>query len=91
MCGELAYLLMFALKIGIGLRYLGVLLMGARIIIPAVAAKGVARNLGEMLSARPGRNVDRNWRRVLDRSGTWTDYRAGCKRALPGQSASTEG
>jgi ABC-type Mn2+/Zn2+ transport system permease subunit len=46
---DLAYLLLFALTIGIGLRYLGVLLMGALIIIPAVTAKGVARNLSEML------------------------------------------
>ena len=46
---DLAYLLLFALTIGIGLRYLGVLLMGALIIIPAVTAKGIARNLQEML------------------------------------------
>jgi ABC-type Mn2+/Zn2+ transport system permease subunit len=46
---DLAYLLLFALTIGIGLRYLGVLLMGALIIIPAVTAKGVARDLREML------------------------------------------
>jgi ABC-type Mn2+/Zn2+ transport system permease subunit len=46
---DLAFLLFFALTIGIGLRYLGVLLMGALIIIPAVTAKGVARNLREML------------------------------------------
>jgi len=36
---DLAYLLLFALTIGIGLRYLGVLLMGALIIIPAVTAQ----------------------------------------------------
>jgi ABC-type Mn2+/Zn2+ transport system permease subunit len=46
---DLVYLLLFALTIGIGLRYLGVLLMGALIIIPAVTAKGIARNLNEML------------------------------------------
>jgi zinc transport system permease protein len=46
---DLAYLLLFALTIAIGLRYLGVLLMGALIIIPAVTAKGIARNLREML------------------------------------------
>jgi ABC-type Mn2+/Zn2+ transport system permease subunit len=46
---DLVYLLLFALTIGIGLRYLGVLLMGALIIIPAVTAKGVARNLRSML------------------------------------------
>jgi ABC-type Mn2+/Zn2+ transport system permease subunit len=47
---DLAYLLLFALTIGIGLRYLGVLLMGALIIIPPVTAKGIARNLREMLT-----------------------------------------
>jgi ABC-type Mn2+/Zn2+ transport system permease subunit len=47
---DLAYLLLFALTIGIGLRYLGVLLMGALIIIPPVTARGIARNLREMLT-----------------------------------------
>ena len=47
---DLLYLLMFAITIGIGLRYLGVLLMGALIIIPAVTAKGIARSILEMLS-----------------------------------------
>ena len=47
---DLVYLLMFAITIGIGLRYVGVLLMGALIIIPAVTAKGIARNIGQMLS-----------------------------------------
>jgi ABC-type Mn2+/Zn2+ transport system permease subunit len=47
---DLGYLLLFALTIGIGLRYLGVLLMGALIIIPPVTAKGIARNLREMLT-----------------------------------------
>jgi ABC-type Mn2+/Zn2+ transport system permease subunit len=46
---DLVYLLLFALTIAIGLRYLGVLLMGALIIIPAVTAKGIARNVREML------------------------------------------
>jgi ABC-type Mn2+/Zn2+ transport system permease subunit len=46
---DLLYLLAFALTIGVGLRYLGVLLMGALIIVPAVTAKRVARNLNEML------------------------------------------
>ena len=41
--------MMFALAIGLGLRYLGVLLMGALIIIPAVTAKRLAHNLGGML------------------------------------------
>jgi ABC-type Mn2+/Zn2+ transport system permease subunit len=47
---DLVFLLMFALTIGIGLRYLGVLLMGALIIIPPVTAKGIARNIRQMLS-----------------------------------------
>jgi ABC-type Mn2+/Zn2+ transport system permease subunit len=47
---DLAYLLLFALTIAIGLRYLGVLLMGALIIIPPVTARGIARNLREMLT-----------------------------------------
>lgn len=47
---NLIYLLMFALTIALGLRYLGVLLMGALVIIPAAAAKRVARNLHEMFA-----------------------------------------
>ena len=43
------YLQMFALTIALGLRYLGVLLMGALIIIPAATAKRLARNLDGML------------------------------------------
>jgi zinc transport system permease protein len=46
---NLLYLLMFALTIALGLRYLGVLLMGALIIIPAATAKRLARNLNQML------------------------------------------
>ena len=46
---NLLYLETFALTIALGLRYLGVLLMGALIIIPAATAKGVARNLVGML------------------------------------------
>jgi ABC-type Mn2+/Zn2+ transport system permease subunit len=40
---------MFALTIALGLRFLGVLLMGALIIIPAATAKRLARNLTGML------------------------------------------
>jgi ABC-type Mn2+/Zn2+ transport system permease subunit len=47
---NLLYLQAFALTIALGLRYLGVLLMGALIIIPAATAKRVARNLGQMLT-----------------------------------------
>jgi ABC-type Mn2+/Zn2+ transport system permease subunit len=46
---NLLYLLTFALTIALGLRYLGVLLMGALIIIPAATAKRLARNLNGML------------------------------------------
>jgi ABC-type Mn2+/Zn2+ transport system permease subunit len=46
---DLLYLQAFALAIALGLRYLGVLLMGALIIIPAATAKRLARNLDAML------------------------------------------
>ncbi len=46
---NLLFLQTFALTIALGLRYLGVLLMGALIIIPAATAKRLARNLTEML------------------------------------------
>ncbi|MBV8205395.1 MAG: metal ABC transporter permease [Acidobacteria bacterium] len=46
---NLLYLEMFALTIALGLRYLGVLLMGALIIIPAATAKRLARRLDTML------------------------------------------
>ena len=40
---------MFALTVALGLRYLGVLLMGSLIIIPAATAKRVSRSLNQML------------------------------------------
>jgi ABC-type Mn2+/Zn2+ transport system permease subunit len=46
---NLFYLQAFALTIALGLRYLGVLLMGALIIIPAATAKRLAKNLTGML------------------------------------------
>ena len=46
---DLYFLLAFALTIGIGLRFLGVLLMGSLIIIPASIARRFARSLGAML------------------------------------------
>ncbi|MGE5857022.1 MAG: metal ABC transporter permease, partial [Solirubrobacterales bacterium] len=46
---DLVYLLAFALTVSLGLRYLGVLLMGSLIIIPATTARYVARSLGSML------------------------------------------
>jgi ABC-type Mn2+/Zn2+ transport system permease subunit len=47
---NLFFLQMFALTIALGLRYLGVLLMGSLIIIPAATAKRVSRNLNQMLA-----------------------------------------
>ena len=46
---NLGFLLVFALTIALGLRYLGVLLVGALIIIPAATAKRLARDLRGML------------------------------------------
>lgn len=51
---NLLYLETFALTIALGLRYLGVLLMGALIIIPAATAKRTARDLNGMLLAAVG-------------------------------------
>ena len=47
---DLQFLLAFALTIGLGLRFLGVLLMGSLIIIPAAIARRFARGLGTMLT-----------------------------------------
>ena len=46
---DLLYLECFALTIALGLRYLGVLLMGALIIIPAATSKRLSRDLKNML------------------------------------------
>lgn len=46
---NLLYLEMFALTVALGLRYLGVLLMGSLIIIPAATAKRLSSNLNQML------------------------------------------
>ncbi len=51
---ELLYLFAFSLTVALGLRYLGVLLMGSLIIIPAATAKLVARSLDEMLAVAVG-------------------------------------
>jgi ABC-type Mn2+/Zn2+ transport system permease subunit len=45
---DLFYLLSFALTVALGLRFLGVLLMGSLLIIPASTAKHLARGLGSM-------------------------------------------
>ena len=47
---DLAYLLAFALTVALGLRYLGVLLMGSMLIIPPATARFVARGLRGMLA-----------------------------------------
>jgi len=47
---DLLYLLTFAVTVALGLRYLGVLLMGSLIIIPAATAKHLARGLRGMLA-----------------------------------------
>lgn len=47
---DLYFLLAFALTIGLGLRFLGVLLMGSLIIIPAAIARRFARSLRMMLT-----------------------------------------
>jgi ABC-type Mn2+/Zn2+ transport system permease subunit len=47
---SLCYLLAFSFTVALGLRYLGVLLMGSLIIIPAATAKHVTRSLSSMLA-----------------------------------------
>jgi len=47
---DLCYLLAFALTVALGLRYLGVLLMGSLIIIPAATARHLAASLTGMLA-----------------------------------------
>jgi ABC-type Mn2+/Zn2+ transport system permease subunit len=47
---NLLYLITFAITVGLGLRYLGVLLMGSLIIIPAATAKHLATSLNAMLA-----------------------------------------
>jgi ABC-type Mn2+/Zn2+ transport system permease subunit len=46
---NLLYLEVFALTVALGLRYLGVLLMGSLIIIPAAIAKRTSRTVDQML------------------------------------------
>jgi ABC-type Mn2+/Zn2+ transport system permease subunit len=47
---SLLYLLAFSFTVALGLRYLGVLLMGSLVIIPAATAKHVTRRLTAMLA-----------------------------------------
>lgn len=51
---SLFYLLAFSFTVALGLRYLGVLLMGSLIIIPAATAKHATRSLSSMLAAAVG-------------------------------------
>jgi zinc transport system permease protein len=47
---DFLYLLAFAVTVALGLRYLGVLLMGSLIIIPAATARRLARSLRGMFA-----------------------------------------
>lgn len=47
---QLAFLIAFAVTVALGLRYLGVLLMGSLIIIPATVAKRLARSIDAMFA-----------------------------------------
>ena len=51
---DLLFLLHFALTVALGLRFLGVLLMGSLIIIPAATARHLARGLHGMLAIAAG-------------------------------------
>jgi ABC-type Mn2+/Zn2+ transport system permease subunit len=51
---NLMFLLAFAVTIALGLRYLGVLLMGSLIIIPAATARRLARGLDAMIAISIG-------------------------------------
>jgi ABC-type Mn2+/Zn2+ transport system permease subunit len=62
---DLEYLLVFALTIALGLRYLGVLLMGALLIVPAATAKRLARSLNGMLTVAVAVAV------IATAGGTW--------------------
>jgi ABC-type Mn2+/Zn2+ transport system permease subunit len=51
---DLMFLLAFAVTVALGLRFLGVLLMGSLIIIPAVTARQIAPSLSGMLGTAVG-------------------------------------
>lgn len=51
---SLWYLVTFAVTVALGLRFLGVLLMGSLIIIPAATARSLARSFREMLGIAVG-------------------------------------
>jgi len=54
---NLAFLLAFAVTVALGIRYLGVLLMGSLIIIPAATAKHLAGNVRTMFGVAVGVSV----------------------------------
>jgi zinc transport system permease protein len=54
---RLSFLLAFAVTVALGMRYLGVLLMGSLIIIPATVAKRMARSIDEMFAIAVGAAV----------------------------------
>lgn len=62
---ELAFLLAFAVTVALGMRYLGVLLMGSLIIIPATVAKRLARSIDAMFVIGVGTAV------CATLAGTW--------------------
>lgn len=68
---NLLFLLAFALTVALGLRYLGVLLMGSLAIIPAATARRLARSLGSMLILAVALAV------VATLGGTWLAARLG--------------
>jgi zinc transport system permease protein len=51
---QLSFLVAFAVTVSLGMRYLGVLLMGSLIIIPATVAKRLARSIDEMFALAIG-------------------------------------
>jgi ABC-type Mn2+/Zn2+ transport system permease subunit len=68
---DLLYLLAFALTVALGLRYLGVLLMGSLLIIPAATARYVARSLAGMFGVAVAAAV------LSTAGGTWLAARLG--------------
>jgi len=46
---EFAYLMIFALVVALGIRFVGALLMGSLVIIPAASAKNIAKSLNSFL------------------------------------------
>jgi len=68
---ELYFLLAFALTIALGLRYLGVLLMGSLLIIPPAIARRFARNLKAMFTISMATAI------VATVSGTYAGMLAG--------------